>query len=74
MGLGALAAAAAAARRIIPVTFTTRLSKSDLSNHSIGKFPFVKFFCVFTGKHHTSYQKMIRQLLDGYSSYHQKSA
>jgi len=47
MGLGALAAAAAAARRIIPVTFTTCLSESNLTVNSIGKFPFVKFFCVF---------------------------
>ncbi len=34
----------------------------------------VDYFKKEAKKNHTSYQKMIRQLLDWYSSYHQKSA
>jgi hypothetical protein len=34
----------------------------------------VDFFKKEARKHHTSYQKMIRQLVDWYTSYHQKSA
>lgn len=34
----------------------------------------VEFFKKEAKKHHTSYQKMIRQLVDWYTSHHQKSA
>jgi predicted DNA binding CopG/RHH family protein len=34
----------------------------------------VAFFKKEAKKHHTSYQKMIRQLVDWYTYYHQKSA
>jgi len=34
----------------------------------------VEFFKKEAKRHHTSYQKMIRQLVDWYSSRHQKSA
>ena len=34
----------------------------------------VEFFKKEARKHHTSYQKMIRQLVDWYTSHHQKSA
>lgn len=34
----------------------------------------VEFFKREADKHHTSYQKMIRELVDWYSSQHQKSA
>jgi predicted DNA binding CopG/RHH family protein len=34
----------------------------------------VEFFKREADKHHTSYQKMIRELVDRYSSHHQKSA
>ena len=34
----------------------------------------VEFFKKEANKHHTSYQKMIRELVDWYSSHHQKSA
>lgn len=34
----------------------------------------VEFFKKEARKHHTSYQKMIRQLVDWYTSQHQKSA
>lgn len=34
----------------------------------------VEFFKNEARKHHTSYQKMIRQLVDWYTSHHQKSA
>jgi len=34
----------------------------------------VEFFKKEAKRHHTSYQKMIRQLVDWYSSHHQKSA
>ena len=34
----------------------------------------VEFFKKEAKKHHTSYQKMIRQLIDLYTSRHQKSA
>jgi hypothetical protein len=34
----------------------------------------IEFFKKEAKKHHTSYQKMIRQLIDWYSSHHEKSA
>jgi hypothetical protein len=34
----------------------------------------IEFFKKEAKKHHTSYQKMIRQLVDWYTSHHQKSA
>ncbi len=34
----------------------------------------VEFFKKEAKKHHTSYQKMIRELIDWYTSQHQKSA
>jgi hypothetical protein len=34
----------------------------------------VEFFKNEAKKHHTSYQKMIRQLVDWYTTHHQKSA
>lgn len=34
----------------------------------------VEFFKKEAQKHHTSYQKMIRQLIDWYTTHHQKSA
>ena len=34
----------------------------------------VDFFKKEASKHHTSYQKMIRQVIDWYSSHYQKSA
>jgi hypothetical protein len=34
----------------------------------------VEFFKKEAKRHHTSYQKMIRQLVDWYSTHHQKSA
>lgn len=34
----------------------------------------VEFFKKEARKHHTSYQKMIRQLVDCYTTHHQKSA
>jgi len=34
----------------------------------------IEFFKKEAKKHHTSYQKMIRQLIDRYTSHHQKSA
>ena len=34
----------------------------------------VEFFKKEARKHHTSYQKMIRQLVDWYTTHHQKSA
>jgi predicted DNA binding CopG/RHH family protein len=34
----------------------------------------VEFFKKEAKKHHTSYQKMIRQLVDWYTSHHQKIA
>lgn len=34
----------------------------------------IEFFKKEAKKHHTSYQKMIRQLVDWYTSQHQKSA
>ena len=34
----------------------------------------IEFFKQEAKKHHTSYQKMIRQLVDWYTSRHQKSA
>jgi len=34
----------------------------------------IDFFKKEAKKNHTSYQKMIRQLVDWYTSYHQKSA
>ncbi len=34
----------------------------------------VEFFKNEASKHHTSYQKMIRELVDWYSTHHQKSA
>ena len=34
----------------------------------------IEFFKQEAKKHHTSYQKMIRQLVDWYTSHHQKSA
>jgi predicted DNA binding CopG/RHH family protein len=34
----------------------------------------IEFFKNEAKKHHTSYQKMIRQLVDWYTSHHQKSA
>lgn len=34
----------------------------------------IAFFKKEAKKHHTSYQKMIRQLVDWYTSHHQKSA
>ena len=34
----------------------------------------IDFFKKEAKKHHTSYQKMIRQLVDWYTSHHQKSA
>jgi hypothetical protein len=34
----------------------------------------VEFFKREADKHHTSYQKMIRELVDWYSAHHQKSA
>lgn len=34
----------------------------------------IDFFKGQSKKHHTSYQKMIRQVIDGYTSHYQKSA
>ena len=34
----------------------------------------IEFFKKQAKKHHTSYQKMIRQVIDWYTSYYQKSA